>query len=248
MPEVKVVLVAGVEMELKWGTESDARWSVSYSSRRDVRTNLGSLFRQEAYNCRTANLDFTSGAPNELQVSLSHIVDEAASEDGKPFKRSLGDRSYPLLNLSASGEILRNFYPRNKTFPLVWVPPLRDLTIGQPRRTPIMLSLKSGFRWVPTKGSLETRVECADDGLIKISTAFELVSTRGLWFSGIKPTSFRGRSEYLFDHQAGRMLRGEASSELEQDLLFFHFQESWQMKLGLPVSTLEHSTNELTTG
>lgn len=198
-----------------------------------MRSNLGSLFRRDVYNVRTAKLEFAVRSPNQLQVSLSNIVDEAAAEDGKPFSRSLGDKSYPLLDLSVSGEILRNFYPRNRTFPLVFVPPFAGLTLGEDRRVSVTVSLKSGFRWVPTKGILETKTETAGEGVVKISTAFDLMSSPKAWFAGRKPTRIRGRSEYFFDQEAGRMMRGEASSELEQDLLFFHFHESWQMKLGI---------------
>lgn len=198
-----------------------------------MRSNLGSLFSRDVWNVRNARLEFAARAPNQLQVSLTNIVDEAAAEDGKPFTRSLGGKSYPLLDLSVSGEIIRNFYPRNRTFPLVFMPPLSGLTEGELRRANVTLSLKSGFRWAPTTGILETRTEALDENLVKISTTFELVSSPRAWFSGRKPTSIRGYSEYVFNCKAGRMLTGQASSELEQDLLLFHFRESWQMKLGM---------------
>lgn len=220
-------------MELRWNCQSSS-WSLTYSSRRDVQTSLGSWFRRSGWNRRTAMLVFESQEQN-VQVSLSGIVDEACSKSGgEPFRRSLGAQSYPLLTLDPGGRILRNFYPGNRTFPLVFVPALVDLRVGETTRVPLLLPLKSGFRRIPADGLSETRVEIVSSSVVRLRTTFEVETRSRGWLSGGKPTRMRGHSDYLFDVEQGKLLGGEAASELEQDITFFRFRESFQMKLGSP--------------
>ncbi len=145
--------------------------------------------------------------------------------------KSLGKQILPLLNLDLDGSIAKNFYPRILTFPLIWMPPLSGLGFGQSRRTEVSLGLKSGFRRAVTSGFIDTTLEQAEGSLVRLSTRFELDSAPKGWFYGRLPTRFRGQSQYLFDPQLGRMISGEATSDLQQSLTLLNCREAFHMKL-----------------